>query len=131
MKQRDKRDLVHQLGYIIVCIRGEVARRFHATRADTREIWIHPAVSRATCGTGSGTDLTRAGANLRRSALRYATSARTLKAFPWTHCDLLPFSEREFVAQERHVIAPVSRFYRDRSRDGYSRTSGPNKTYDL
>lgn len=87
-------------------------------------------------GTGSGTDLTRAGANLRRSGLRYATSARTpstvlgqrssrplstlrscasfLPSFPPS-----PSTDGRavFVARGRHVIAPVSRLYRDGSRD--------------
>lgn len=129
------RDLVHQLGYIIVWTRGRGrARKFRTTRG-RYERCTYPAISCATRGTGSRTDLTRAGANLRRSALRYATPTRTLKGSPWTHRGPLPTfvllrRTSVFVIRGRHVIALVSRFYRDGSRDRYSRTSGPNETYD-
>lgn len=94
-------------------------------------------ISRGARRTGSETDLARAGENLRCSALRYATSARTLENSPrWTHrggppLPVLRRMERVCCGWGRHVIAPVSWVYRDGSRDHHSRASGPDETYDL
>lgn len=72
---------------------------------------------------GSVADLTRAGANLRRSGLRYVTSA----------CTVSPSLCACLSRDERYAIAPVFRLYADGSREpstsggdfsAFTRTSG-------